>query len=71
MWELLQFFDNNSTVKLSKNPVLHGRSKHIDVKYYLLRDLSNDEIIDLYCRNEEQLADIFSKPFKLISPSKI
>ena len=36
------FCDNNSAIKLSKNPVLHKRSKHIDVKYYFLRDLSND-----------------------------
>lgn len=28
------FCDNTSAVKLSKNLVLHGRSKHIDVKYY-------------------------------------
>ncbi|XP_057980101.1 uncharacterized mitochondrial protein AtMg00810-like [Malania oleifera] len=27
------FCDNNSAIKLSKNPVLHERSKHIDVKY--------------------------------------
>ena len=28
------FCDKNSAIKLSKNPVLHGRSKHINVKYY-------------------------------------
>ncbi|XP_040963931.1 secreted RxLR effector protein 161-like [Gossypium hirsutum] len=28
------FCDNNSAIKLSKNPPLHGKSKHIDVKYY-------------------------------------
>ena len=28
------YCDNSSTIKLSKNPVLHGRSKHIDVKYH-------------------------------------
>jgi len=27
------FCDNSSTIKLSKNPVLHGRSKHIDVRF--------------------------------------
>ncbi|WKA02079.1 hypothetical protein VitviT2T_020312 [Vitis vinifera] len=60
------FCDNSSTIKLSKNPVLHGRSKHIDVKYYFLRDLSNDGVIDLvYCRSENQVADIFTKPLKL------
>jgi len=53
------FCDNNSEIKLSKNPVLHGRSKHIDVKYYFLRDLSNDGAIKLvYCRREDQVADI-------------
>jgi hypothetical protein len=59
------FCDNNSAIKLSKNPVLHGRSKHIDVKYYFLRDLSNDGVIDLkYCKSEEQLADMFTKPLR-------
>ncbi|KAF3667702.1 hypothetical protein FXO37_09904 [Capsicum annuum] len=33
------FCGNNSAIKLSKNPVNHGRSKHIDVTYYFLRDL--------------------------------
>jgi len=41
------YCDNNSTIKLSKNPVLHGRSKHIDVKWYFLRDLCSDGVIQL------------------------
>jgi len=41
------FCDNNSAIKLSKNHVLHGRSKHIDVKYYFLRDLNNEGTIEL------------------------
>ncbi|PRQ43601.1 putative RNA-directed DNA polymerase [Rosa chinensis] len=28
---IIMMCDNSSTIKLSKNPVLHGRSKHIDV----------------------------------------
>ncbi|XP_048226569.1 uncharacterized mitochondrial protein AtMg00810-like [Ricinus communis] len=60
------YCDNNSTIKLSKNPVLHGRSKHIDVKYHYLRDLDKDGKIDLkYCRSEEQLTDIFTKALKV------
>ncbi|KAG8640637.1 hypothetical protein MANES_13G070650v8 [Manihot esculenta] len=62
------FCDNSSAIKLSKNPVLHGRSKHIDVKYYFLRDLCNEGKIELkYCPGEEQLADIFTKSLKLHS----
>ncbi|PNX80439.1 copia-type polyprotein [Trifolium pratense] len=29
--------DNSSSIKLSKNPVMHGRCKHIDVRYHFLR----------------------------------
>ena len=57
--------DNSSTIKLSKNPVLHGRSKHNDVKFYFLRDFCRDGTIDLiHCRSEDQAADIFTKALK-------
>ena len=58
--------DNCSTIKLSKNPVMHGRSKHIAIRYHFLRDLSNDGVIELkYCSSKEQTADIMTKPLKL------
>ena len=58
--------DNSSTIKLSKNPVMHGRSKHIDVRYYFLRNLTKEGTIALvHCRSHEQLADIMTKPLKL------
>jgi len=57
---------NNSTIQLSKNPVLHGRSKHIDIKFHFLRDLIRNEIIKLsYCSSNIQVADIMTKPLKL------
>ncbi|KAA8531151.1 hypothetical protein F0562_005935 [Nyssa sinensis] len=60
------FCDNISAIKLSKNPVLHGRSKHMDVRFYFLRDLCNDGTIDLiFCKSEDQDADILTKPLKL------
>jgi hypothetical protein len=39
--------DNSSTIKLSKNPVMHGRSKHIDVRFHFLRDLTRDGVVEL------------------------
>lgn len=58
--------DNSSTIKLSKNLVLHGRSKHIHVRYQFLRELVNDEVICLeYYSTLEQLSDIMTKPVKL------
>ncbi|KAJ8630112.1 hypothetical protein MRB53_023435 [Persea americana] len=66
------FCDNNSAIKLANNPVLHGRSRLIDVKYYFLRDLSNDGTIKLvYCRSEDQVTDIQTKPLKLATFVKL
>jgi len=31
--------DNNSAIQLSKHPVFHGKSKHIDVRFHFLQDL--------------------------------
>ena len=60
------FCDNNSAIKLSKNLVMHGRSKHIDVRFHFLRDLANDGIVELvHCGSKDQLADVMTKPLKL------
>jgi hypothetical protein len=60
------YCDNSSTIKLSKNPVLHGRSKHIDVQFHFLRELTKDEVVELIqCSSQEQVADIMTKPLKL------
>ena len=58
--------DNSSTIKLSRNPVLHGRTKHIDVRFHFLRDLVREGAVDLiHCGTTEQVADIMTKPLKL------
>jgi len=65
------YCDNSSTIKLSKNPILYG-SKHIDVQYHLLRDWACNEEFDLvYCRREDQIADIFTKVLKLAAFQKL
>ena len=62
----LMMCDNSSTIKLSKNPVMHGRCKHIDVRYHFLRDLVKEEVVCMeYCNTKEQLADIMTKALKL------
>ncbi|KAI3501210.1 hypothetical protein L1887_29073 [Cichorium endivia] len=58
--------DNCSAIKLSKNPVMHRRTKHIDVRYHYIRELVNKEIIKLkFCGTNEQLADMMTKPLTL------
>jgi hypothetical protein len=57
--------DNKSTVSLVKNPVYHDRSKHIDVRFHLIREYENSgQIAVEYIRTEEQLADILTKPLR-------
>jgi glycine/D-amino acid oxidase-like deaminating enzyme len=62
------FCDNSSSIKLSKNPVMHGRCKHIDVRYYFLRDLVKDGVLEMkHCNTGDQIADVMTKPLKLES----
>ena len=59
------FCDNSSAIKLSKNPVMHGRSKHIDVRFHFLREMTKNETVQLiHCNTQEQVADILTKPLK-------
>jgi hypothetical protein len=66
------YCDNISAIRLSKNPVMHGRSKHIDIRFHFLRDLVKDGVIELtQCSTHEQVADIMTKPLKIEVFSKI
>ena len=57
----IMFCDNNSTIKLLKKHVLYGRSKHIDVCFHFLCDLSREGAIELvYYATQDQLADVMT-----------
>ena len=57
------YCDNTSTKNLSKNPVNHSRTKHIDIRHHFLRDNIEKGIINLeHISTENQIADIFTKP---------
>lgn len=54
--------DNKSAIELMKNPVLHGRSKHIDVRFHFIRKcIERGELIVKYVGTQEQRADILTK----------
>ncbi|GAU25732.1 hypothetical protein TSUD_216620 [Trifolium subterraneum] len=66
------YCDNSSSIKLSTNPIMHGRCKHIDVRFHFLRELTKDGIDEfVHCKSEDQLADILTKPLKLDSFIKL
>ena len=59
--------DNQSTIKLVKNPELHGRSKHIGVRHHFLKEQVQRLVFTvLYVASNEQLADIFTKALPIV-----
>ena len=60
---ILIFFDNTSTINITKNPVQHSRTKHIEIRHHFIRDhaLKGDICIE-HVDTLNQLADIFTKP---------
>lgn len=54
--------DNQSAIRLIKNPEFHKRTKHIDVRYHFIRDKYEEGIFNLeYVNTDEQLADVLTK----------
>ena len=54
--------DNQSCIKMTKNPVNHGRAKHIDIKYHHIRDeVKRGEVQLEYCETSVMMADIMTK----------
>ncbi|GKF39870.1 ribonuclease H-like domain, reverse transcriptase, RNA-dependent DNA polymerase [Tanacetum coccineum] len=62
-----QMVDNKSAIALMKNPVFHGRSKHIETKYHFIRECVEREDIQVeFIRGEYQKADILTKALPMI-----
>ena len=56
------YCDNTSAINLSKNLVMHTKTKHIAIKYHFLRELVQDKEVRLENVNTKELvADIFTK----------
>ena len=58
--------DNQSAIQLIKNPTLHRRSKHIDIRFHFIRDCYENKQIEVkYVATDHQLADVLTKPLSL------
>lgn len=59
----LVYCDNISAVQLAHNPVLHHRTKHIELDLFFVRDkVLQKKIKVTYVPSADQIVDIFTKP---------
>ena len=60
--------DNQSCIKMTKNPVFHDKTKHIKVRYHCIQDMVQKGIVKLkYVPTEEQVADVLTKPLSHVN----
>lgn len=54
--------DNQAAIAISNDSVFHGKTKHFKIKLYHLREEQKDgEVKLLYCKTEDQIADVLTK----------
>ena len=57
--------DNQAAICIAQNSRYHNKMKHIDIKYYFIREKVADSTIQLkYCPTNEMLADKLTKGIK-------
>nr|GEV72022.1 copia protein [Tanacetum cinerariifolium] len=57
--------DNKEAIDLSKNPVQHSHTKHIEIRHHFLRDnVQKGNISIEKVSSEDNIADILTKPLK-------
>ena len=55
--------DNQSCIKMTKNPVFHDKSNHIEIRYFYMWDMVQKRAINLqYVSSDEQVVDVLTKP---------
>lgn len=55
--------DNQGTINVTRNPVNHPSIKHIDVRYFAVRDWIEDGKLEVkYLSTNGMLADALTKP---------
>ncbi|KAI3680869.1 hypothetical protein L6452_35646 [Arctium lappa] len=57
------YCDSTSAIAIANNPVLHSKTKHIEIRYHFIRDhVMNGDIELHFIPTDFQLVNIFTKP---------
>ena len=57
------YCDNISAINISKNPVQHSRTKHIEIRHHFIHELVKDGTLTLkFIHTDDQKVDLFTKP---------
>ena len=63
LFTLLGKWGVTAAICLSKNPILHSRAKHIEIKHHFIIDYVQKGILDIqFIDTEHQWINIFTKP---------
>ncbi|KAB1227925.1 Retrovirus-related Pol polyprotein from transposon TNT 1-94 [Morella rubra] len=58
--------DNLGATYLTSNPVMHSRTKHVEVDYHFVRDrVASKSLRVSFLSSKDQLADLFTKPLSV------
>ena len=65
------FTDNEAAIKLSKTQTFHRRSRHIEHKYHLIREMVDRQLVTIKgIPGKENPADILTKIVPMITTNK-
>ena len=59
--------DNSNAINILKNPILHSRTKHIEIRHHFIRDLVEEKVVSLkFILIEHRLTNILTKPLDFL-----
>ncbi|GJS64470.1 putative ribonuclease H-like domain-containing protein [Tanacetum coccineum] len=66
------YIDNESIICIVKNQVFHSNTKHIEIRYYFIRDAYEKKLIQvLKIHTDDNVADLFTKAFDVSSKAVV
>jgi len=60
------YVDNQAAIVIYNNLIFHGGTKHFKIKYYFLTEIQKNKVHLIYCKTEDQPANLLTKPLSKI-----